>query len=379
MKGRTNRRLCRNFLTSIGLVGLLVFGMSCAVLQAGQSAARPSRRNGGPISLFWDNMPLVDALEMLSARCDTPILLDRRVDPGIRISLEGRGVSPGRLLNQLATDQQLELFTGNQFWYLGPPPARQRLVTLIHLVRQQVAALPPRPRRDWMTPRRVTWPRLSEPRAVVTGRCAEARVDVTNADAIPHDLWRAGALPSLPLHDTLVVLLYGFEQTIEISESGRRLQVIPLNDEHQWTGFYSLQVGPIEDATRVGDRWRVDAPLKRHQALVSRWQASDPEGAPRDAADDSGLRASPLTPPTDRFDERTRFTLQVIDQPLEAVLNAIASRTGKQLVWKVEDRQRRQQRIRIDVRQVTLDELLTAACDGTGLKCVVRDSELVIQ
>ena len=62
----------------------------------------------------------------------------------------------------------------------------------------------------------LAWPRLSEPRQVISAVIEQRGWRVAEPERIPHDLWAAGELPELSVAEVLTVLLIGFDLTFEL-------------------------------------------------------------------------------------------------------------------------------------------------------------------
>ena len=74
----------------------------------------------------------------------------------------------------------------------------------------------------------LTWPRLSEPRQIVTSLAEQNGWRIVDAERIPHDLWAANELTDLNLAEQLTVLLLGFNLTFEFQADEHAIQIVPL-------------------------------------------------------------------------------------------------------------------------------------------------------
>ena len=71
-----------------------------------------------------------------------------------------------------------------------------------------------------------------------------------------------------------------------------------------------------------------------------------------------------------------RFDLRVENQPIGAIVKALAEREGLQLKIDLASQAKLQQRVSLDVKQLTLDELLDRALLSTGVTRRIADGVL---
>jgi hypothetical protein len=170
---------------------------------------------------------------------------------------------------------------GDQY-YVGPETAAERLVTLAAARRRDALRLPSELRTGLAARRGIAWPRLTEPRGLVTQLAAEHGIPIENSERIPFDVWPAGQLSQLALADQLTLLLVGFDLTYRFRSDSAMLEVVPVD----WN-----DISPRSEST-----------------------------SPRRA-----LRKSVV-------ETRQVYTLRVQEQPVGAVLTQLATRLG----WKLD-------------------------------------------
>jgi hypothetical protein len=93
---------------------------------------------------------------------------------------------------------------------------------------QDVGRLPADLRASLSQKQRTEWPRLADPRGVITSVVEHRGWRVANAEAIAHDLWPAGELPELTFAEQLTVLLIGFDLSFELRPNDRSIDIVPL-------------------------------------------------------------------------------------------------------------------------------------------------------
>ena len=95
-----------------------------------------------PLDVFWSNNPLRDAMTSLSRAQRVAILIDRRVDPGQRLSLSLQNVPLESVLQTVAARCGLGLGRLGPIVYLAPPAAATRLRPLAMALDRAVRQLP---------------------------------------------------------------------------------------------------------------------------------------------------------------------------------------------------------------------------------------------
>jgi hypothetical protein len=361
-------------LTLGGMLALLVGGVA-----AGQSSSRPSLLSGSganadqtahPVaahSVHWQRIPLRDAIGRLDNAADVVVYLDRRVDPTQRVSLSLQNAPVDRIAAGLAGACSLGTSHFDGLVYLGPAESATQLATLAALRRQEVARLPAEARRSLARRRSIAWPRLTEPRDLVIQLMQELGWHVRQSERMGHDLWSAGRLPKLPVADQLTLLLVGFDLTYRIIPGDAAIEITPIDEvptlarDYRWPGVRPPSLERLEQ----------QFPDTRLQIAGGELRA---EGRWEDLEQIGQLLHSPGPDrPSRRPQPQSKqvFTLRVQEQPVGAVLDALARQLGWELVVD-ETAIRRSgrsldRRVSFAVENVELDELLEALLQPAGL------------
>jgi hypothetical protein len=127
---------------------------------------------------------------------------------------------------------------------------------------------------------------LAEPRRVVESAVEGRGWRIANVDAIPHDLWSSGRLGALSLTDQLTLLLVGFDLTFELRPKDQSIEIVPLR---------AVQTAHSTHAVTKQSPSSIKAPKTKQGA-------------------------------------RRQYTLRVQEQPVGAVLQALA----KRLNWTIQ-------------------------------------------
>lgn len=197
-----------------------------AATQGVSRGARPRRT----ASIHWQRVPLRDALGRLDELFEDVVFVDRRVDPSQRVSLDIEAKSAEEVVAAIAAERNLGVVRLGRLVYLGPRTAAEQLHAIADLRGQEVARLPGESRSALVRKKQLSWPRLTEPRRLVTSVVEQHGWRVARAERIPHDLWAAGKLPDLTLANKLTVLLVGFDLTFQLRPNERSIEIVPLQE-----------------------------------------------------------------------------------------------------------------------------------------------------
>lgn len=122
---------------------------------------------------------------------------------------------------------------GGALLYAGPAGYVSHLRTIAAKQREAIRKLPENLQEKWLKRATLSWEELAEPREILTKMAKKAGVKITNPELVPHDLWPEKRLPALPLVDRWILLLGQFDLTFQIDEDGT-VTLLPL-DLSQYT------------------------------------------------------------------------------------------------------------------------------------------------
>jgi type II secretory pathway component GspD/PulD (secretin) len=269
------------------------------------------------LTVHWEGLPLRDAVSRLVETTSVDVFVDRRVDPAQLVTLSADNATAEKILEKLATALSLGVSRLDSVLYLGPARSASELNQLAALRRKDVIDLSPQDKRSWSMKSTTSWPRLTEPRDLVTRLLQSHELKATGLEQIPHDLWPAGRLPKLTLADELTLLLVGFDLTYRLVPEELAIEIIPI-------------VEPLAAAPHVA------------------------------------TTTKPSHPASDGKTQHTKqlFTLRVQEQPVRKVLDQLVKQLH--LEMKVDDAALQaagrslDQRVSFEVRNVDLDGLFDA-------------------
>lgn len=294
--------------TVVAALALLVAAAPHAAAQRTAQATRRALERSA--SVAWRNAPLGPAVRRLMAASDVPLWIDRRVDPDQRIVLAASQQPLGELLDGLAASRGLGTALIDGTVYFGPAESAAYLTALpTHVRRGTARGL--RRRGD------TSWQRLTTPRQLAEELVAEAGHSLDNPEAIPHDLWDAGAMTDLAVGDRLTLVLLGFDL-----------------------------------------RWK----RPKHKPMEIRLSPIAYEAARPAARTNLARERGPAPKATEQ-----RFTLRVRDQRAVSVLGQLTEQLGRELVLERQPEGFAGRRVSFAVSQASVEELFEAVAEAAGV------------
>jgi len=295
-----------------------------------------------PVDVLWSNSPLRPALVGFARAQQVAILIDRRVDPGQKLSLSVKDVPIQTVLQMVADRCGLGVSWLGAVVYLGPPAAAGRLRPAAAALEQAVRQLPTAARRKFFQAKPFAWEDLATPRDLLTQLGQQNGVEIVGLERIPHDLWAAADLPPLSLVDRFTLVAAQFDLTFKIAAHGARLELVPIPDNLP--------------------------PQPENHAMGFSGQASSKPPAAEPAVSVERIRIQRLS---------------VRAEPLGPVLRQLAQRLGLEL--KIDEQAIQQagisldQRVSVTVENATVDEVLRQLLKPAGLKFQRRQNVVEIR
>ena len=366
--------LCRMFLIAWSGITVLLSAVASVGVTAEEAIAWRTgedfrRQLDATIGFQWESTPIRQGLGGLASNQRIAIWLDRRVAPEHEVDLVVTDATLHEALQRVGSEIGGGVSYVGSVAYLGSKPVTEKLATLAAMRRDEIKQLPTAARTRFATSAAWTWEALATPRELLDQLAQLANTKVANIDQIPHDLWPAGDLPSLPLTDRISLVLAGFDLTFEIARDGSAIRLVPMPTEVSIERSYSPK-GSLNTAASAiagalphvgmkkdGAQLVITGTLEEHD-VVDRLIRGEP------------IRRVDTTPGSKRFD------LRVENQPIGAIVKALAEREGLQLKIDLASQAKLQQRVSLDVKQLTLDELLDRALLSTGVTRRIADGVL---
>ncbi|RMF92394.1 MAG: hypothetical protein D6741_14955 [Planctomycetota bacterium] len=247
-------RKTRVFLSLPEQVRTAVCVSACAIIATMGSPAwglqGADATGGQTFSLHWTDVPLRSGLQGIVESAGRSLLLDRRLDPDRKVSIELHDATLQQAVSAVARSVGGDASFFDGIVYVGPKPAALRCRTLLELRRRDWESLPPDIRARGNTLVSGGWERLAVPREVVSRWLTQASLRAEGLDRFPHDLLAPADLPQMPLHRALALFAGMFELTY-VPQADGVVQFLPVGDDVVDVRRFQIGVGAAEAASRV--------------------------------------------------------------------------------------------------------------------------------
>jgi hypothetical protein len=323
-------------------------------------------------SVEWEGRPLRQALASLSEAQGVCCFLDRRVDPDQKVDLALERMPLRELLAEVARDRGLGLSFFDSVVYFGPVETTRRLRTVSALLRmdaQRQAAL----KEPLLATASCKWDELSEPRLLLSGLARQSRLEITNPEMVPHDLWSAADLPPLSLLDRIILISMQFDLSCRFEKGKPELTLIECPEEVSIVRRFPSGRDPRATAADWSKRLpgaRISVEEGRIVVAGTVEEIESLEGRPT-------RPVQPVGPGTEVY------TLSVEQQPLDKILAALGKKLGVE--FEFDEAACRaagiaiDQRVTFSVKMATMEDLLKAILGPVGLTSERTDKRIVVR
>jgi len=354
------------------------------LVQFQNSAARGQDRTSGrkvdeildrPLGGIWAGIPRRNILERLATAARLSVLIDRRIDSSIELTLEAKG-EPLRETFVQASPEGTQLSVVSDIVYLGPAEPAGKLRTAIALREEDLkAADAPKSRQTVLLKRRdIAWQDLDSPRQILDLIGQTWNLQLEGVEQVPHDLWPSADLPSVTAAEALSLVLVQFDLTFAWTAQGAGVRVIPLPDKVVVTRPHPAAKGLTAKASAA--QWMEDSPglevkVEGPRVLVTgTLEQHDAITTPRRTKETTAQKPLPLS--------RVRFTLKW-DNVLRGIFETMHNAPNTQLVFEYDEAELKRagidldQRIKFEVTNATVSQVLKAAFDPVGIQFTMQD------
>jgi hypothetical protein len=215
------------------------------------------------------------------------------------------------------------------------------------------------------------WDELAEPRNLLAELGKKANVTIVDAELVPHDLWPAADLPPMAWLDRLTLVLAGFGLTFEISDGGAAVRLVPIPEEVLVEKTYT----PKGEAAAAAAQLRRILP----EAKISIEGGKLIVAAVQDDHDQiQRLLSGQSVKTTTVTQGEKRFSMTVENQAAGSVVKTVANQLGKEMKYDPQLVEKLQTKISLEVKDVTLDELLKRALEPLKLGYRIDDAALEV-
>jgi hypothetical protein len=331
------------------------------------------RQMEATVSVRWPSTPLRQSLNSLSQSTGIAIFLDRRIDPNQEIDITIREERLESAMSRIATAAGAVAKVVGDVVYIGPAESAVRLPTVATIRRQEASQLPGKSR--LLDSQAWRWDELSEPRKLLDVLARQASVTVANPELIPHDLWPAASLPPLAWADRLSLLLAGFGLTFEFSAGGTPVRLVPMPHVAVVEKAYTIRGLPQEVAAQLRQIAPSATTRVEQEQLVVAASQDEHEKIEQLLARHSARAKKPASK---AGSADKRYSMQVANEPAGAVIRTLANQLGKDMKAAPALIPKLRQPVNLNVKDVTLDELLTTTLRPLGLSYRLSDTSLEV-
>jgi hypothetical protein len=208
---------------SINAAGVLVL-VAVAVVVPAAAAAEPEASSRQSLDRgvrgSWIGTPLREWSTRVSAFTGRPVIVDRRLDPDLRVSFTARGEPAQDVVRRVAESAGAAVDELEGSIRLVPPASAGLAAGAEAESRAARRRLSVRARSLLDTRQAWRWPAGSRPRDLVAAAAAEAGVTLTGLESLPHDHFPAADLPPLSLAERLDLVLAHFDHHVAWTSDG---------------------------------------------------------------------------------------------------------------------------------------------------------------
>jgi hypothetical protein len=359
-------------------LGFSLLGASSALAEIGHAQevawrTGPAVRKAleSPVGLAWSEREAREGLANLARSTGVAIWLDRRIDPGRKLTLKATDEPLNLVLLRAAQSLEAGVALVGSVVYLGPPETAAVIATVATLRRQELQKVDAGARSKLVRSEAWRFDELAEPRELLVNLAERGGVTVENPELVPHDLWLAGDFPAMPWTERMTLLLAGFGLTYEYAEHGKGIRLVPLPAEVTYEKAY-IPRGDARDAAaqlaRLAPRAKIEIAGSRLLVAAS---AEDHDKIDRLLKGET-VKTVVAAPPAQRY------SLEVKNEPAGAVVSTVATRLGKELKYAPDVRATLGTKVTFAVKDVSLAELLDAALHPLKLTYKLDEKTLEI-
>ncbi len=190
-----------------------------------------------------DGESIRQALQQLTESNHVSIVLDRRIDPTLAVSLTVPATPLRDVIAALAKTVDAGTVVVGNVVYVGPAESAKKLRTLIELRNHDLsklaaATVKKTEKSAWKNPtvslaqrRTIAWKDFDRPRDILKQQIAEKlKIEIDGLDKLPHDLWSGSSLTQVTATEALSLLLIQFGATFEFVPDRAAVRIVPIPD-----------------------------------------------------------------------------------------------------------------------------------------------------
>jgi hypothetical protein len=168
----------------------------------------------------WTRVPLRAWVARVSSLAGRPVILDRRIDPDIAVTLTARGEPLRDVLARVAATAGGTVDELESTVRIVPASASGKARLADEDRRLRLAKASASARRILTSTATWSWPTAARPRDLLETLASEHGLDVRGLDAVPHDHFPATDLPKLSLAERFDLVLAHFDRRVAWTTAG---------------------------------------------------------------------------------------------------------------------------------------------------------------
>ncbi len=337
-----------------------------------------------PLTANGERAKLRDYLRRLSGTREVSVLLDRRIDPNQRINIAIAAETFDEGIHQLVNQVGVDVTITGDTLIVGPPETIRNLRTRIEISRETLNDIEDlSPKQQFVLLRRyeVHWEDLTTPQEILTQVSNRYQINIENLDAVPHDLWAAGTIAYPNLVEALTVVLTQFQLSFEWV-SQKRIRIIPEIPQVAIERTHRPKGMTLDEAILVVKREfpRLKVTQKGRQFTFS-GRIEDHESVAVLIGERPPRRQASSTQQTTQLRDR-RFTLKMVRKPFGSLMATLQSQ-GIEVRYDAQALKESgadlAQKISLELKQATIDQLLNESCQKVGLTYEINGNVIILK
>jgi len=287
-----------------------------------------------PLTAAWHGVPLHELAGRIADMADIIVVIDRRIDPTVRLSIESDGDSTGDVLQRLATEAGCGMAVVGHGVRLVPA---EHVATVeagdLTATRAHVTASASLRRRLART-QRLGWDAGESPQDILGRIAGAAGLNLVSLELVPHDHLPEASYEAMPIAEALALVLGHYDLTFTVSgEDAIHITPSPTGAS---TPHAVAKTPPAKTAAR-GPRGRRTSPMEGQPIDSFSLEAAAPlEKLLSTLASNFGLTLAidVASLRSKAVDPGEIVRLKVVETPRDGVLHAVLGPLG--LEWSIE-------------------------------------------
>ncbi|QDU09322.1 hypothetical protein [Gimesia aquarii] len=281
-------------------------------------------------SASWSNVEIRSIIQRIRSTQNISIILDRRIDPSLKLKLDIQNLTLEQGLKNLASQAHAKTVLVGSNVYIGPEKAVSNLKTLLEIRKQELVDLteshPRLKRRFLFLSQRKTfhYQDLDQPSEILEQITDAYQITAKNQDLIPHDLWSHSTFTSVNATEALSLLLIQLNLTYRWNAQETQIELIPIPASVTITKSYTPRAKSVAILINQLKERFPDIEIRRAEKTVSIRTTAEvheeieqhlnPKAAINKRKPQS-INAVPI--------QRRKFTLRVKKAPILAIMNKL--------------------------------------------------------